>query len=367
MNVGIVGVGLLGGSLAAALKIKYGNDVSISAFSSPQTLEKAKSTGYYSDYYSYNELLVCSSHLDFIFLCSPIKVIASHIELLAKTPTFQKKVIITDIGSTKKFIMDIAANSFQNRSDICFIGGHPMTGNEFNGIEAADATLFENALYVMTPTDATPNESLNRYIELIKVVGAIPLIMDAGKHDRVVAGISHLPQMLATGLVDLISKEENVGLSKTLSAGGFRDMTRIASSQYKMWEDIVSTNQTNIELMIDLYISELLLIKQSITNGCLVDIFENARNVRAEIPTATKGLMISNFEITVKVHDEPGVLLNISTALAEKNINIKDISVQKNREFDGGHFRLGFESDFHRKQAVDILSSIGYSVQFANK
>lgn len=362
MNIGIVGVGLLGGSLAAILKQKYGNTVSITAFSSDHTLEKAKRTGYYSEYFTYNQLSTNSSHLDFIFLCSPIGVIASHIEMLSDSKPFNNKVIVTDIGSTKNYLMACAQKAFSNRQDICFIGGHPMTGNEFKGIDAADPTLYENAIYVLTPTDNTPNDLLNKYLDLVKEIGAIPMIMDSEKHDRVVAGISHLPQMLATGLVDLISKEEHVGLSKTLAAGGFRDMTRIASSQYKMWEDIVNTNKANIEQMIDSYIAELQIIKQSIHNGGLDAIFENARNIRAEIPAGRKGLLMSYFEITVRVHDEPGTLLKISTILAEQNINIKDISVQKNREYDGGHFRLGFESDDFRKQAIGLLLSKGYSV-----
>lgn len=361
MNIGIVGVGLLGGSLAAILKQKYGTSVSITAFSSENTLEKAKLTGYYNDYFTYNQLTTEAYELDFIFLCSPIKIIASHIVALAQAAPFKKQVVITDIGSTKSYLMSCAHEAYKDRQDICFIGGHPMTGNEFRGIEAADPTLYENAIYVLTPTDSTPNDLLNKYLDLVKAIGAIPMIMDAEKHDRVVAGISHLPQMLATGLVDLISKEEYVGLSKTLAAGGFRDMTRIASSQYKMWDDIVSTNQVNIEQMIDCYITELQIIKQSITTGGLDAIFENARNVRSEIPAGRKGLLMSYFEITVRVHDEPGTLLKISTILAEQNINIKDISVQKNREHDGGHFRLGFESDDFRKEAIDLLLSKGYS------
>lgn len=361
MNIGIVGVGLLGGSLAAILKQKYKLEVSITAFSSESTLEKAKLTGFYNEYYTYSQLSTHSSHLDFIFLCSPIKSIASHIEILSQAQPFAKNVIITDIGSTKSYLMLCAQKAFNERKDVCFIGGHPMTGNEFRGIDAADPTLYENAIYVLTPTDNTPNDLLNKYLDIVKAIGAIPMIMDADKHDRVVAGISHLPQMLATGLVDLISKEEHVGLSKTLAAGGFRDMTRIASSQYKMWEDIVNTNKTNITQLIDNYIDELQLLKQSINTGGLDQIFENARNVRAEIPAGRKGLLMSYFEITVRVHDEPGTLLKISTILAEQNINIKDISIQKNRENDGGHFRLGFESDLSRIQAIELLQSKGYS------
>lgn len=362
MKIGIVGVGLLGGSLASALKIVYKEKVSVIAFSSPRTLEKAKQTGIYSDFYTYDDLQTNSADLDIIFLCSPIKVIASHIQTLAKALPFDKQVIVTDIGSTKAHVMSVAKEAFKDRSDICFIGGHPMTGNEFKGIDAADPLLYENSIYVITPTETTPNELIHKYIDVIKDIDAIPILMDAEKHDRVVAGISHLPQMLATGLVDLISKEESPSLSKTLSAGGFRDMTRIASSQYKMWEDIIETNKTNIKSLIDLYIEQLQLMKSAVDTNGLEEIFENARKTRDQIPKSANGLITPAFELKVRVHDAPGTLLRISTVLSENNINIKDISVQKNRELDGGHFLLTFENSSQRLNAKSLLEQQGYKI-----
>jgi prephenate dehydrogenase len=202
---------------------------------------------------------------------------------------------------------------------------------------------------------------VSKLIDIVKLVGAIPLILDPIKHDRAVAGISHLPQMMASGLVDMISKEDNAELSKTLSAGGFRDMTRIASSQYRMWEDIVETNKDNIFDLIDSYIAELHFIKDSITNKSLDGIFENARNTRELIQKGKKGLLQQQlFEIFVRIPDEPGMIFKISTILAEQNLNIKDISIQHSREQDGGQFRLGFASSLDSEKAVDCLTQKGY-------
>jgi prephenate dehydrogenase len=363
MKIGIVGVGLLGGSLAVALKNKFGSGISLFAFSSPRTLEKASSLGIFSGCADYEQLTqVCiSQQLDFVFLCTPIKVIEAHLAAIAKA-SYPNRLVVTDIGSTKGQLMDTAGKLLGGREDVHFIGGHPMTGNEFSGIDAADPLLYENAIYVLTPTKQTPNDLLNTYIDLVKGIGAIPLIMEAHKHDKIVAGISHLPQMMATGLVDLISKQEHAELHKMLSAGGFRDMTRIASSQYRMWEDIIDTNKHNIELLVDKYIEELHTIKYALHSGGLDKIFQNAKDTREAIPKSKHGLLMPHFEIMVSVRDEPGTLLRISTILAEKGINIKDIRVQNSRELQGGHFLLGFGTEENRQQAAKLLIEEGYNV-----
>lgn len=361
MKIGIVGVGLLGSSLAVALKNKLQNDIEIVAFSSESTLEKARAMNIFSGFHSYNEIATAIDGLDILFLCSPIKIILEHIETISKAQPLSKKLIVTDVGSTKRLIMETAERCLANRDDIMFIGGHPMAGNEYQGIDANDKSLYENAIYVVTPTPQTEDEYVSKLIDIIKYVGAIPMILDPVKHDRAVAGISHLPQMMASGLVDMISKEDNAELSKTLSAGGFRDMTRIASSQYRMWEDIVETNKDNIFALLDSYISELTFIKESIQNKKLEPVFENARNTREQIQKGKKGLLLQSlFEIFVRIPDEPGMILKISTILAEESLNIKDISIQHSREHDGGQFRLGFATIQDSEKAVACLTRQGY-------
>ena len=361
MKIGIVGVGLLGSSLAVALKNKLQRDIEIVAFSSESTLAKAREMNVFSEFHSYNEITTAIDGLDILFLCSPIKIILEHIKTISTAKTLSKKLIITDVGSTKRLIMETAEQSLSNRKDMIFIGGHPMAGNEFRGIDANDKSLYENAIYVLTPMPQTEDEHVSKLLEIVKNVGAIPIILEAEKHDRAVAGISHLPQMMASGLVDMISKEEHSELSKTLSAGGFRDMTRIASSQYRMWEDIVETNKDNIFDMIDSYIAELSHIKKAIENKSLEGIFENARNTREQIQKGKKGLLLQTvFEIFVRIPDEPGMLLKISSILADEYLNIKDISIQHSREQDGGQFRLGFATQSDSEKAVECLSRQGY-------
>jgi len=360
MKIGIIGVGLLGSSLSAALKRKYGGAVTLSAFSSPRTLEKARKTNLFNNFYTYDQIITNAGGHDFLFLCTPINIIKEHLKIISNISPLEKPLVVTDIGSTKREVMETAQEYIGERNDLYFIGGHPMTGNEFKGFDAMDEYLYENAIYVITPEKRTPNDHVNRLLELVKAIGALPIIMEPSKHDRVVAGISHLPQLLATGLVDLISKEENPALSKTLCAGGFRDMTRIASSQYKMWEDIIATNKENIFGMIDAFINELQLIKSAINNDTLAPIFDNASHTRDAIPKSSKGVIVPTWEAKIRVSDKPGTLLQISTILAEEGINVKDIRVEKNREHEGGHFRLSFSSESDRDSAIKHLQFKGF-------
>jgi len=346
--------------MAAALKGKLKNEVEITAFSSERTLEKAQQMNLFNGFHTYNEIPDNLDGLDIIFLCSPIMVIMEHIEMIARSKRLSKPVVITDVGSTKRQIMATAEKYFAGRPDLVFIGGHPMAGSEFRGIDANDPFLYENAIYVVTPTPQTPDEYVTKLLSIVKLVGAIPLIMEPAKHDKVAAGISHLPQMMASGLVDMIAKEENATLSKTLCAGGFRDMTRIASSHYRMWKDIIETNKDNIFDMIDAYIGELQLVKESINKNTLEAIFENARLTRDAIPKGTRGIIQPNFEILVRIPDEPGMLLKISTIMAEENINVKDIAIQRSRENEGGQFRLGFGTLADCEKAVNLLQSQGF-------
>ena len=360
MRIGIVGVGLLGGSLAAALKNTWGNEVELTAISSERTLAKARKLPIFSNVYTYEAITEAAQQLDVLYLCTPILTILDHIKLLSHTPALSSTLVISDVGSTKQVIMQAAEEALGHRSDMVFIGGHPMAGSEFKGIDAIEPSLYENAIYVLTPPANAHDEHVNRLLNIVKAVGAIPIVMEPSRHDRVAAGISHLPQMMATGLVDYISKDDNVALSKTMAAGGFRDMTRIASSQYKMWADIVATNKLNILDMIDGYINQLNLMKEAIENNSLEPMFDNAARTRDSIPKGTKGMMQSYYDIRISVQDKPGTILRVSTILAEENINIKDISVIKSREREGGHFLLSFATEQDCITAEKLLQFHGY-------
>lgn len=345
-DIFIIGTGLIGGSLGLALKGSplinciYGYD------SHPESLRTAKNIGAIDEAVS---LVNGASKSDIIFICSPLSHYQSIITEI--TPVLQEDTIITDVGSTKEEVMEIFDRLPNN---IWGIGGHPMAGSEITGINGADRYLFENAVYVITPAK-TPSEQVNKLIAILKNTGAKIIIQDAKTHDELVATVSHVPHLAAVALVALTQgKRDNL----TLAAGGFRDTTRIASSNPKLWEDILLFNRNHILNKLD----DLLLILQDIKNTILeednkklLNILSAAKQIRDEIPKARKGLIPSYYDVVCIVPDEPGIIGKLGFILGEVNINIVDIEILRVREGDGGTIRLGVTDAAAARKATETL------------
>ena len=272
---------------------------------------------------------------------------------------------MTDVGSTKLKIVETASRYFSGNR--YFMGGHPMTGSEGRGIENADTLLFENSVYILTPQQNIPDAITRNLGNLLESIGAKVLFIDPATHDKVAAGISHLPQILAVSLVNLISNyEQDSPLFLKLAAGGFRDMTRIASSPYDIWKDILNTNHEKLAEFIDEFITVLRTNQKHLNDDVLSKAFQEAAHHRLSIPRDTKGFLRPHYDLSIRVEDKPGVIAEISTALAAEHINIKDIEVLKVREGDSGTIRISLETPEDREQAQIILKKIGYSSTFRN-
>jgi prephenate dehydrogenase len=243
-----------------------------------------------------------------------------------------------------------------------------MAGSEKHGPGASDPYLFQNAIYVITPVsgETSPREKqlgsfLNRYL------GCRQVFMDPITHDTIAATVSHIPHILSVSLVNLAQRmEDKLPGTIQLAAGGFRDMTRIASSPYTMWHDIFLTNKTVIEPLLDKCIDELTTMKQLLRDGMLQSTFEQAVQTRKKIPLHNKGFLSPLFEILVIARDQPGFIASLSGILAENNINIKDFEVMKMREGEGGTFRLAFDSTETARAAIALLNSHGFSARERN-
>ncbi len=353
----IVGVGLIGGSLGLAIKRKYEN-VKVTGVSSDAAVQNALEMGAIDEGYGYEELAGAVGNADLVFLCTPIH----HIQgLLTPLSSLLKPgVLVTDVGSTKQVITSHAGKVLP--SGVHFIGGHPMTGSEKRGIHAADPFLFQNAIYVLCPSGGVPEKLINNFSDFLGGIGARVVILDAGLHDQIAAAVSHLPQMVAVTLVNMVGKASTDSAPYLqLAAGGFRDMTRIASSPFNMWDDICRTNDDAIKKAIDTFIRHFTELKNRIGTPSLEEDFEAANITRKNIPKDTKGFMATLYEVLVVVEDKPGVIAQIATELAAVNINIKDIEVMKVREGEGGTLRLAFELEEEASKAVELLNSIGIS------
>ena len=358
-NITIVGVGLIGGSLGLALRRK-GFKGAINGVSRPETIDAAVKIGAIDKGYPYHNIAAASENADVIYLCTPISKIRELIEQIGIFGSRLKKdCIISDVGSTKMQLCEFAAQKLPEH--LSFIGGHPMTGSEKSGITASDPFLFENAIYVLTPGQKVPADIGHGFASFTRRLGAKVIVMDPATHDRIAAVISHVPQLLAVSLVNWAAKHGKKEPSTLrLAAGGFRDMTRIASSSYSMWKDIIDTNKNEIEHRIDDFIAELKSIKLDLQTGKLSDRFDSARAIRHTIPQDSKGFLHPLHEVLVIADDRPGVIAEISNGLAEENININDIEVVKVREGEGGTLRLAFESRQSAETAVKILNKLNY-------
>ncbi len=358
-NIVIVGVGLIGGSLGLACK-QLGIGNKIIGVSRPDTLEAAKAIGVIDEGYDYSSLENGVSNGGLVFLCTPIlRILELLPPVLMAAPA---GAIVSDVGSTKREI--VARATSVGREDVFFVGGHPMAGSEHSGVSAADPFLFQNAIYVITPTPAVPPEIGGRLLALVKALGAMPMEMAPDAHDRAAAAVSHLPQMMATTLVGMVGRiKEREGLPMQMAAGGFRDLTRIASSPFDMWRDICQTNAGQIIEMIDLFLEEMSSVRKTIDGEELGSHFEYANEVRGRIPKDSKGFLHPLFEVLLVVEDQPGVIARVSNLLANARINIDDIEVLKVREGEGGTIRLGFDTQQIAQEAFSILENAGVKVR----
>jgi prephenate dehydrogenase len=359
-TITLYSVGLLGGSIGLALR-NSGYEGRIIGLSSPAKLPIALELGCIDEGYPYDLLPDVIGATDLLILCSPIRIILKTMHDLAGL-SLPKGIVITDVGSTKQ---EICAAARHLLPDVYFIGGHPMAGSEKSGPAAADPYLFQNAIHVLTPAGAEPSErdrEIGAFFE--RWLGSRSLFLDPVRHDRIVAAVSHLPHLLAVALVNAAQEVETaIPGTLGLAAGGFRDMTRIAGAPYDLWHDILTTNRPAIDPLIDRLIARLSEMKLRLHNGSLKELFDAAGKTRSHIPDNAKGFMRRLSEVLVVARDQPGIIVRIAGALADRNINISDIEVLKVREGDGGTIRLAFDSSATAREAVDILQKAGFSAR----
>jgi len=277
-KITIIGVGLIGGSLGLALKEKKPN-FKIIGIDKQKIIKKAIARGAIDE--GTVNLEEGIKEADIIIIATPVKTILDILTQIA--PFLKKGCLVTDTGSIKQQIVQ-KANKILSK-DVFFIGGHPMAGSEKYGIESADPYLFHNKTYILTPTHKNNLGALEKISSLIKVIGAKRLILDPLEHDKIVSAVSHLPQIIAVSLINAIGelalRGNNNNYFKAVGEG-FKDMTRIASSPYKMWEDIYDTNQENILEMIQEFKNYLEVMEDKLKNNpnSLKEEFQEAQMLR---------------------------------------------------------------------------------------
>lgn len=301
---------------------------------------------------------------DIVFIAVPVMEIVPLIKQIKEH--LKPGVLVTDVGSTKAKIVD-DMKALLNGSGINFIGGHPMTGSEAAGIEGANANFFNNCFYVLTPTKDTELKHYEMLHALLTMIKAKVIALDPENHDKMMSKISHLPHAIAASLVNYTNMDEieksNLML---LSAGGFRDMTRIASSNSKVWSDIFLTNKKFIIEAIDGFIESLVSLKKNIeeqNTGDIVRFLDKARDSRSAITGEAAVDLQKMRYVQVFIPDEPGAVSNVTVAIGSKGINIEDLELI--------HFVEGQEAVLkcliygHEKaiEAAKEIKKLGYEVQ----
>lgn len=242
INLAIIGVGLIGGSLGLCLKDKMGDNICITGLCrSQKSMDMAMKLGAVD--YATADIEKVVQDADIVFLSPPVLQIVPMVEKIL--PYLKKGAILTDAGSTKQYIWQHLQKILP--ADVCYIAGHPMTGREKSGVTAAKKDLFVGKAYVIVEDTGAPKEAHEKLMSVLKYTEANFTTLDIAKHDRCASVISHVPHVTAAALVTLLNRSgDDLESCIKLIGGGFKDTTRIASSNADMWADICMTNSTAI-------------------------------------------------------------------------------------------------------------------------
>ena len=359
IKIGFIGLGLIGGSIAKAIRLYYPDTKIIAFDKNRETLALAMNESVID--VSCNTIDENFKNCSYIFLCTPVSFNTAYLKQVQ--PFLHGDCILTDVGSVKTSIHKEVAKLGLEKY---FIGGHPMAGSEKTGFSNAKPILIENAYYILTPSASVSKEKTLQYTAFIQSLKALPMEMDYQEHDYVTGAISHLPHIIASALVDFVkdadTKEE---FMKQLAAGGFKDITRIASSSPTMWQHICLQNKENIDDILGRYINTLQKIKDSVTKQEaeeLYDLFSRAKNYRDSVPDISAGPIKKVFAIYCDILDETGGIATVATILASNHISLKNIGIVHNREFEEGVLRMEFYDEASSLKAVKLLEKHRYTV-----
>ena len=356
----IIGLGLIGGSLAKALKQKLNIKTIIAIDKEEKSLESAFKEKYIDVMLS--EISSEIKNSDIVFIATPVDIAY---DCISKVKEYVKSdCIISDLCSSKKELMDKICESL---GSVNFIGGHPMAGSERFGYTASDSHLFENAYYILVPMQDSSKNNLDILSKVIEGIGAIPFVLTPSEHDMAIAAISHLPHIISASLVNCA---KNSGSDKStllrLAAGGFKDITRISSSNPSMWQNICKSNKKSILKLIDIYLDTLSSFKKNLEGDNyneIYDFFSSAKDFRDSFEKGITGLIPNAYCLIADVEDKPGVIANVSSLLYKEGINIKNIGISNSREDDDGVLNILFNNIEEMNLALDIMTKNGYKIK----
>lgn len=355
-RVFIIGLGLIGGSLALCIKKEHPESIITGFDISVDNLKLASMMGVIDNLSTTIE--EGAKTADLIILSTPVKETEKIIEILSKIE-LKEKVIITDVGSTKSVITKKSQVLLDK--NVTFIGGHPMAGSHKSGVSASKVLLFENAFYLLTPHEKIEDQHVQCLLKWLQGTNAKFLVISPEEHDLLAGAISHMPHIVAASLVhqaDQISEKHK--LVTRLAAGGFRDITRIASSSPSMWRDILIHNKNVLIELMNEWKKEMDRVLTLIENERaeeLYDYFSRAKKVRDGLPHDQKGAIPAFYDLYVDVPDYPGVISEITGYLAQEKISITNIRIMETREEIFGILAISFQTEEDRIRAQKCIAA----------
>jgi prephenate dehydrogenase len=309
-TLGIVGVGLIGGSVGLAAKAAGWEVISVDE---PAVLEKAAGIGAIDRASTMKEVRGAG----LVVLAAPISRVAALIGELAPTDA-----LVTDVASTKMKVVQEA----ESRS-LRFVGGHPMAGSQLAGVANAKGDLFKGARYFLTPTANTDPGDYREVAQFVRELGAIPTAVDPEKHDLLMAALSHLPHLMAAALLKVASDISPEALS--FAGPSFRDLTRVGASNPVLWSDILAENAPALGEALGAFAGTMAQLGSEISNRQAME--ERFRDARAAYD-ALGGILIEksgqNVDVAIPVENRPGVFAKVTTLMGSNSINILDLYVR---------------------------------------
>jgi prephenate dehydrogenase len=339
-RVAVVGTGLIGTSIAMAA-VRAGDAVRGFDADADALARAAERSGLVPA----GSLRECVSDATIVFVCTPIPSLAG---LVAEALSAAPGAVVTDVGSVKSHVTSQVLAEADAAHLARFVGGHPMGGSERSGPDRASPSVVDGIVWVLCGTERTDPAAVERLAAWIERVGASPVRMDAERHDRLVAVVSHLPQVASTVLMGLAATEE-AGEPEILllAAGGFRDLTRLAASSPHLWSDILLGNREQIAHALELYTGRLLEMRDMVLAERARDVesaFAQAKEARLAL-TAKPQVKAGVAVIQVPIPDRPGVLAELTSALGEAGVNIEDLQIVHSPEGGRGTVYLTVAAD----------------------
>ncbi|HEY6567757.1 MAG TPA: prephenate dehydrogenase [Actinomycetota bacterium] len=354
LRVGVIGTGLIGTSVALAAR-----RIGCSVRGWDHDRERTRRASGLGGLEEAGDLEEAVERADIVVIATPIPTIP---ELVARALACAPDAVVTDVGSVKSPLVKATLDAVPHTDAVRYVPGHPMGGSERSGPDHASASLIDGIVWVLSPSGISDPAMVDRLEGWVRAMGAVSVRMDPERHDRLVAFVSHLPQVASTALMSVAATEEaDEPELLLLAAGGFRDLTRLASSNPGLWSDILLSNRDAIADAIDRYVAQLERLRSQIAErrGTEVEAtFAAAQSARLRMaakPKVRAGVAV----LQVELPDRPGALAHLTQALGDGEVNIEDLQISHSPEGGRGTVHLTVAAA-DAVSAAEALSAAGF-------